>query len=96
MTFTVTAYPNRSFSGTVGVHRSFGNDDLNVVTYTVIAVDPTDVAAPAEHDGHGDDRHRAGRRRDAGVNSGALVPAADQSAMVLRNGEPRACQSRRG
>jgi HlyD family secretion protein len=42
--FTVTAYPNRTFSGTVAAIEPAGTTTSNVVTYTVlISVDPTDV-----------------------------------------------------
>jgi multidrug efflux pump subunit AcrA (membrane-fusion protein) len=42
--FTVTGYPNRTFSGTVAAIEPAGTTTSNVVTYTVlISVDPTDV-----------------------------------------------------
>ena len=44
MTFTLTAYPNRTFTGTVVTIVPAGTTTSNVVTYSVlISVDPTDV-----------------------------------------------------
>jgi HlyD family secretion protein len=43
-TFTVSAYPARTFNGTVATIEPAGTTTSNVVTYTVsIAVDPSDV-----------------------------------------------------
>src|SRR5204862_8341413 len=43
-TFTLTAFPNRTFSGTVATIQPAGTTTSNVVTYQVlIAVDKTDV-----------------------------------------------------
>jgi HlyD family secretion protein len=42
--FTLTAYPSRTFTGTVATIQPAGTTTSNVVTYNVlIAVDPTDV-----------------------------------------------------
>jgi multidrug efflux pump subunit AcrA (membrane-fusion protein) len=42
--FTLTAYPNRTFTGTVAAIEPAGTTTSNVVTYTVlISVDKTDV-----------------------------------------------------
>jgi RND family efflux transporter MFP subunit len=44
VTFTVTAYPSRTFTGTVATVEPAGTTSSNVVTYTVlISVDPTDA-----------------------------------------------------
>ena len=44
VTFTVTAYPSRTFTGTVATVQPAGTTSSNVVTYTVmISVDPTDA-----------------------------------------------------
>jgi multidrug efflux pump subunit AcrA (membrane-fusion protein) len=44
VTFTLTAYPSRTFTGTVATVEPAGTTSSNVVTYTVlISVDPTDA-----------------------------------------------------
>ena len=73
--FTVNAYPNRSFEGSVRMVRLCAQTVQNVVTYTaVIGVEKPGSGAPPRHDGKPSDRHRRARGRAAHPQRGASLP----------------------
>ena len=83
-TFTVDAYPKRTFEGTVTQVRQSPQTVQNVVTYDiVIGVDNSDLALNAGPDGRQPHRCRSTQRRDAGAEPGAPLcpkqPAAQRS-----------------
>ena len=71
-TFTVDAYPKRTFEGTVSQVRQSPQTVQNVVTYDI--VDQRRQCRPdadAGHDGRQPHRDRSARRRDPGTEPGA-------------------------
>ena len=62
--FTVQAYPNQNFTGTVQQVRLQSTTTENVVNYTVVvSVEQSERHAAARHDGDGRVPHRVGGQR---------------------------------
>ena len=75
-TFTVEAFPERTFTGTVIQVRQAPQTLQNVVTYDVVVdVANPDLALDAGDDRHHQDRHRPARQRHPRARSGASLPA---------------------
>ena len=100
-TFTVDAFPGKTFEGVVRQVRNSPTTTQGVVTYdAVIDVDNTDLVAAPRHDRERHVRARAGRERDQDPERRAAVQAVarsdDGARREVRRRPARSRQRRRG
>ena len=88
VSFTVNAFPNRTYEGRVLMVRLGAQTIQNVVTYTtIVRVHNVDQLASARHDREPANRHRRAPERAARAERGAALQA--------RRGLPRPVRQRR-